>query len=413
MPTRRRARLCPATVSGVVAQVRSLYAAFDRYPAPKGAATHIARAAGTLFDVCGGGLLYVLGDDDLPAAQEEVHGGNPVRIERCEAARSEVNLLRRAEVFGAGVDAVLDRHGATLELVQFRDPWGGVPALTHPRRRCPAVYEVNGLPSVELPVRFPGLAAATIARLEALEDFCLERADVVLTPGHTIASNLVTRGVEPSKITVVPNGADVSPPQQRPADAPERYVVYVGALQPWQGVDVALRAMARLEDVPVDLVVVTSARRRHAGALRRLARRLGIAEAVRWVHRIPHSEVAVWLEHAEASLAPLTDSARNVAQGCAPLKIVESLAAGTPVVASDLPVVREVVEDGLCGRLVPPDRPATLARAVRMLVEDPATATRMGRAARDHVVAAGLTWSAAAAVQSAALGALLGNTGAP
>ena len=69
-------------------------------------------------------------------------------------------------------------------------------------------------------------------------------------------------------------------------------------------------------------------------------------------------------------------------QGCAPLKVLESLAAGVPVVASDLPPVREIVTDGVEGRLVAPDRPAELARAIRLLLHVPGLREEMATAAR-------------------------------
>ncbi|MFB9839992.1 glycosyltransferase, partial [Actinoallomurus acaciae] len=84
-------------------------------------------------------------------------------------------------------------------------------------------------------------------------------------------------------------------------------------------------------------------------------------------------------------VAPLTGCARNVDQGCAPLKILESMAAGTPVVASGLPAVREIMADGAHGRLVAPDRPAELARAIRVLLEYPDAARAMGERGRRRV----------------------------
>ena len=127
--------------------------------------------------------------------------------------------------------------------------------------------------------------------------------------------------------------------------------------------------------------------RRRAKPYRKLAEKLEIADRVRWHFALPEDELAPWREHALLSLAPLRDCSRNAVQGCAPLKILESMASGTPVVASDLPAVRELIADGEHGRLVAPDRPGELARAIRVLLDYPERRAAMGRAARAHVAA--------------------------
>jgi glycosyltransferase involved in cell wall biosynthesis len=254
------------------------------------------------------------------------------------------------------------------------------------------VYEVNGLPSIELPFLYPALAPVVLERVSALEQRCLDGAELVITPSEVTASLLLRRGVGAGRLRVVRNGAQLAPLGGAPPDdAPGRYLLYFGALQPWQGVDTALRALARLEDVA--LVICASVHRRQAKPLRKLAERLGVADRVRWEFALPEPELARWREHALLSLAPLRDCSRNVAQGCAPLKILESMAAAVPVVASDLPAVRELIADREHGRLVPADRPGELARAVRVLLDDPDARARMGRAARDRV-AERFSWQA-------------------
>ena len=173
---------------------------------------------------------------------------------------------------------------------------------------------------------------------------------------------------------VIPNGADLPSPAE-PPDAPAEYLLYFGALQPWQGVDTALRALQRL---PVELVICASVHPRRAKPLRKLAENLGVADRVHWHFALPEAELARFKQHARLSLAPLKDCSRNVVQGCSPLKILESMAAGVPVVASDLPPTRELIEDGVNGRLVAADRPGELARAIRVLLDHP----ERGRAAR-------------------------------
>lgn len=364
---------------------RALYAAFDRFPTRKGASTHIARFAPALFEEYDGGLLCVLGDERLPLHQVE---GD---VEIVRFARPFENFLERAVAFGDHLARLLDEAGASLEICHFRDPWSGVPVLERPHRYT-TVFEVNALPSIELPYAYPSIAPRTLDKLRAAEDFCLEASDRVVTPSRTTRDFLVRRGVPAEKIAVVPNGADPVPPLPRPFEAPDEYLLYFGALQPWQGVDTLLRAFARLADLEgLRLVVCGSARSRPARAAERLAERLGLGSRVIWRWELPPHELKPWLSNALLTVAPLRAGARNVEQGCAPLKVLESLAAGVPVVASDLPPVREIVTDGVEGRLVPPDRPAELARAIRLLLHLPGVRAAMAEAARDRA-ARELTW---------------------
>ncbi|MEU6040913.1 glycosyltransferase family 4 protein [Actinomadura sp. NPDC047616] len=366
---------------------RAAYFAFDRFPSSKGSAVHIGHMADELFARRGGGLLGVLGGGDLPRYQRE-DGREIVRFD----ARIP-NLLDRAEAFSAWVAELIAPHLDALEICHVRDPWGALPVVTVPGRRHRVVFEVNGLPSIEMSHTWPWAAPATLAKIAEVERFCLRRSDAVVVPSRVIAGAVARHGVPDDRIHLVPNGAVIPEAPSRPAGAPERYIVYVGALQPWQGVDVLLRAFARLADLTdLRLVVCSSMPERRARRLCGLAERLGVAERVRWRFVLPHHEVAAWLAHADVSVAPLTGCARNLDQGCAPLKVLESMAAGTPVVASDLPAVRELMSDGEHGRLVAADRPAELARAIRVLLEYPEQARAMGGRARAHV-AENLTWS--------------------
>lgn len=356
----------------------ALYTAFDRFPTRKGAAVHIAHFAPVLFERFGGGLLYVLGDVELPLHQFERMPWGEVEIIR--HVQPDVNFLERALGYSAMLAELLDQRGEDLELCHFRDPWGGVPILSRPHRYA-TVFEVNALPSMELANRHPSLSGRVLEKIHAHERFCLDACDRIVTPSRTTAQMLEGLGVAAGKISVVPNGAQLRDRPARPAEAPPDYLIYFGALQRWQGVDTLLRAFARLADLPdLRLVICASIENRDARRLQALAQRLEIdASRLSWRYALEEDELAAWLGHARISVAPLSDCARNTVQGCAPLKILETMAAGVPLIASDLPVVRELVEDGVEGRLVPPDRPAELARAIRILLAYPERADELGR----------------------------------
>lgn len=380
---------------------RALYAAFDRFPSRKGAAIHIDRFARTLFDTSGGGLLCVLGGETLPAHQVEERGVEIVRF-----TPDIPNFLDRALAWGRWLGRIVDQLEGSLELVHFRDPWSGIPIVMR-KRRFATVYEVNALPSIELPSLFPAAGPRTLEKIRRMELDCCAAADHIVTPSHTTAALLASLGVERAKIEVIPNGAEIDAPAPRPADAPEDYLLYFGAAQSWQGIDTALRAFGRLADFASLRFVICASRATKAWRpYEKLASRLGVAERMVWKYALTEPELAPWRQHARVSLAPLTDSPRNVVQGCAPLKILESMASGCAVVASDVPPVRELIRDRENGWLVHPGRPAELARAIRILLEQPERARQLGENART-TIAEHFTWELSTSALRAAYERLL------
>lgn len=358
----------------------ALYSAFDLFPSRKGAAIHINKFAGALFEEFSGGLLYVLGNDCLPGYQFE---------DEIEIVRFNVpvqNYLQRAIGFSERLSFLLDECRESLRLCHFRDIWSGAAILGLEDRPYKTLFEVNGLPSIELPFAYNRISGETLEKLRAQEEFCLRQSDHIVTPSHSIKKKVLSYGIAGEKVTVIPNGADIPPFAERPPEAPPRYIIYFGALQAWQGVDVLLKAFARLSDLAdLYLVICSSNYSRRAKLLMKLAEKLEISGRVIWHFGLPEEELAPWRKHALLSVAPLTECSRNIEQGCAPLKILESMASGVPVLASDLPSVREIVTDRQHGRLIHPDRVGELARVIRVLLEYPELLSEMGAQAKQKI----------------------------
>ncbi|MBU1108546.1 MAG: glycosyltransferase [Candidatus Riflebacteria bacterium] len=371
---------------------KSLYAAFDTYPAPKGAAVHIREFAQTLFTHTGSGLLLVLGDENLPSWQ--IEGGMQIR----RLASDEPNYLKRAMQFGEFVYAHAEMLRSDLQIAHFRDPWSGIPLLDVQDRRYKTVYEVNALPSIELPARYGAISSTTCNKIRLFEKRCWEEADWIVCPSQVIKNCLTELGANASKITVIPNGAKLIDPTQisLPADSPEQYLIYFGAVQSWQGVEVLFKAMTFLRDMPeLKLVLCASGSKPRLKYLQKLAVRMGLEQQLIWHFKVSQTVVTEWLAGAAISIAPLVECSRNLIQGCCPIKIVESMAMGKPVIASDLPVVRELLEHNQTGWLIRPDRPAELARAIRILLAHPQERDRIGENAR-RKASTDLTWEASA-----------------
>ncbi|GIV30088.1 MAG: hypothetical protein KatS3mg028_1154 [Bacteroidia bacterium] len=356
---------------------RSLYAAYDVFPSAKGAATHIHHFAGSLLTHYPDGLLWVLGDEELPEKEIWQNGF----IQRVFLQEKE--FLHRTERYSEELAFALKKM-PHLQIVHFRDIWSGVPILANPNKNYKTIFEVNALPSIELSYRYE-VSGKVLTQIQHLENFCLEQCDKIVAPSEVIRGFLLKKGVASEKICVISNGAEIPLPQERPQEAPERYVIYFGALQSWQGVDTLLRAFRLLQDLDIFLVICASHKPRFCKRYHKFAEKLGLQEKIIWRYRLPKNELSAWVQHALCSVAPLKECSRNLEQGCSPLKILESMAVGTPVIASDMPVVREIIENESLGKLIRADRPMELARAIRIWNAYPYKAQEIGRNAQKYI----------------------------
>jgi glycosyltransferase involved in cell wall biosynthesis len=302
----------------------------------------------------------------------------------------EGNFLQRVLEWG---DCVARRLADTeYAVAHVRSIWEGTPALLlQPGRRFRLVYEANGLPSVELKYHYPALSASRdlIARLRSQERALLRAAHAVITQSRTTRKYLAGLGAVGDRLHVIPNGVDPDRFEPRPPDpegTPERpLVLYLGTLAPWQGVPFLVEAFRLvLDEQDARLRIVGTGRREWRKECERLILRLALEEHVELRDPVPPADVPALLAASDACVAPLTITDRNVLQGCCPIKILEYLAAGKPVVAARLPAVREVLTDGETGILYKPDKPRRLAEALLRLFADPALAHRLGtQAARE------------------------------
>jgi glycosyltransferase involved in cell wall biosynthesis len=366
-------------------QATSLYAAFDIFPSAKGAATHINHFLMAHQDFFGekGTWLHCLADEGYPLWQQENH----LTITRFVPSQS--NFLSRTGEYSQYLAYLLSKN-TNLKLAHFRDIWSGLPLLSSSVNAY-KLFEVNSLPSIELPFRY-ALPKQTIAKLQGLEKMCLTESQHIVVPSWVLQNFLVANGVNQSKITVIPNGADIPPIFPRPVASPTNYIMYFGALQTWQGIGVLLKAFSQLADIAdLQLVIASSVKEKFTKNLQKLAEKLQLKDKIIWLYQLDKANLAAWLQSALLTIAPLTECSRNLQQGCCPLKIIESMACGVPVVASDMPVTRELIEHRQDGYLVRADRPMELARAIRILVEEPAWRVALGKAAKAKI-AGNFTW---------------------
>jgi phosphatidylinositol alpha-mannosyltransferase len=176
---------------------------------------------------------------------------------------------------------------------------------------------------------------------------------------------------------VIPNGCDVDafamaePREGLPAG---RRMLWVGRLDEQKGFPVAVRAFETLGAELPDLIfrVIGDGRDRSAVSSLHEATR----SRVSMVGSVAHHDLPSHFAGADVFVAPA------LGQESFGMVLVEAMAAGVPVVASDIPGYREVVRHDVDGILVPPGDPTALAEAVRRVLADSALATRLREAGR-------------------------------
>jgi glycosyltransferase involved in cell wall biosynthesis len=154
----------------------------------------------------------------------------------------------------------------------------------------------------------------------------------------------------------------------------KRVLAFTGRLVPHKGVDVILQALTRL---PEDVVLVVIGAGPRLPSLVGLARRLGVAPRVKFCPFVTDDDLPRYLAMADVFVFP----SQNRLEGFG-LAVAEAMAAGLPVVIADMPGVREVIEPGKEGLLAEPLLADDLAAKIRILLDDPALARRMGAAGR-------------------------------
>ena len=196
-------------------------------------------------------------------------------------------------------------------------------------------------------------------------------AEAVVVPSSSVADAATHwAGIPREKITVIPNAVDPTDwPTQSPVPAadPRPYpVVFLGRLDPVKDVPTLVAAVAAIGPA-VHLHIYGDG-----------SDRLRIAASIASANVTLHGAVGrpqTALESAGLLVLP------SLAEGFG-LVLIEAMAAGVPVIATDVPGIRDVVRDGITGLLVPPGDPAALAEAIRRVVEDAEFRRRLIEAAR-------------------------------
>lgn len=259
------------------------------------------------------------------------------------------NALERQLASGFNFD-LIDAH--------FFYPDGVAAALLGKHFKKPVVItargtDINLIPRYTLPRRMIRWAA--------------DNATGLVTVSEALKRELEILGVDPERILVLRNGVELSVFKPMDRDAARKQlgfqgltVLSVGHLIPRKGHELVIKALTTLPDA--NLVLVGEGPEQ--SSLVNLARELGVADRVRFLGQIEHERMCEIYNAADVLvLASDREGWANV--------LLESMACGTPVVASSVWGTPEIVRSPAAGLLLPDRQPQTIARSIRALLQNP------------------------------------------
>ena len=328
----------------------------------------LLRAAGA--HVPARGLCWAAPAPDLPRGL--------VALDPADAPRG--NLARKRRYVARALE-LMDREAGPGSVAWVRNYSTALLALPGLRRRRSAglttVYDASSFQRLEAPHSRDRLATALRG---AAEELLWPRFDRVRTLNGPMRDFLVERGIPAERILVIPVGADAQAERWRP-HATSRRLLYVGSAMPWQGLPALIGAMRILAGRAPDLALTVV-----GPSVAELA---GLAPPanVRVLGRVPHAEIGrVYLEH---DLFVLPRPRLPLTEIVMPMKILEAMAFGMPILATDLGAIRWATgADG--AYLVRETGPEALAAAIEAALADPAALAATGARARER--SARFTW---------------------
>jgi glycosyltransferase involved in cell wall biosynthesis len=229
----------------------------------------------------------------------------------------------------------------------------------------------------------------------------MRSADLVVTLGQTMKSNIVDAGVDPSGVLVAPNavGGDFldEPMPAREArahlgiDPDGLYLGTVSSLVAYEGIDDLVAAFIGMAEEHPNVKLLIVGDGTALPSLREQVRKAELADRVIFTGRVPRDQASLYHQALDVFVVPRKDFA--VTRDVTPLKPVEAMACARPVVASRLPALNEIVCDGVTGLLVEPENPAALAATLSHLVMSEELRRTLGGAGRKAVLET-RTWAA-------------------
>ncbi|MEJ5976773.1 TIGR04063 family PEP-CTERM/XrtA system glycosyltransferase [Novosphingobium sp. PS1R-30] len=262
------------------------------------------------------------------------------------------------------------------------------------RLGIPVVYEIRAFWEDAAVGNGAGREGSAKYRLtRALENHVVSNVDAVVTICDGLRDDLIARGHDATRIAIMPNGVDLalfgSPIARDPALAEELglgdgpVIGFIGSFYDYEGIDDLIAAMPALIAKQPDARLLLVGGGPREAALKAQALASPAARAIRFVGRVPHHAVERYYALTDVMAYPRKKS--RLTDLVTPLKPLEAMAQGKLVAASDVGGHRELITDGVTGRLFTPDDPSACAEALAQLLAERGRWDAYRAAGRTHV----------------------------
>lgn len=226
-----------------------------------------------------------------------------------------------------------------------------------------------------------------------LENRVIAGADRVITICDGLRDDLISRGVLSEKLSIMPNGVDLSlfgEPLPRDNELARELglgdgpvIGFIGSFYDYEGLDDLIAAMPDLRAIHPDARLLMVGGGPMADDLRAQAKTSPAASAIRFVGRVPHDQVERYYSLCSVMAYPRKKS--RLTDLVTPLKPLEAMAQDMIVAASDVGGHRELITNGQTGVLFTPDNPADCAKALAKLIDHQEDWPAMRAAGQAHV----------------------------
>lgn len=345
------------------------------------------------------GPLHELDD---PTASDVVLDGvqylrTPIKGRLAQAAlRQRWPLVREHEVVRTLRARILEiANGHAVRVVYAHSPALCGLAALQAARKCglPFVYEIRAFWEDAAKQNGDGASSLRSRLTHGLETYVARNADAVSAIAKPMLDDLRSRGISATKLFHVPNGVDTGrfqPTSRDEALAHELGLVdrpvfgFFGSLYRYEGISWLIRAAAELRSRGHKFSILIIGRGEDHPAIETAIRDCNAATFVRRLDHVPHEQIARYYSVVDITVYPRRSL--RLTELVTPLKPLEAMALGKPVLASSVGGIRELVEDERTGLLFEPGNISDFCRQAERMILSPSLCATLSQQGRDFVV---------------------------